>query len=77
MEEKVTEEKIDEFLRFAKPIRDFRNWDQHRENPNNLPACTVRIDLQGPLTFGTPRRSEMTPQRRVSRRWASAPRCSG
>ena len=53
MQEVVPETQIDDFLESAKPFREFRNFDQHRENPAHPEVWTVRINQPHPM-IGTP-----------------------
>ena len=55
-------QKIDDFFRLAEPFREFRNFDQHRENPRNPEIWTVRID-QGRPIMGTPMQEYIDPVR--------------
>jgi hypothetical protein len=52
IEEVVSVERIDKFLELARPFREFRNQEDHRENPQNSPVWTIQID-EPRRTIGT------------------------
>jgi hypothetical protein len=67
MENVVSVEKIDEFLRLAKPFQDFPNYDQHREQdpkklktPKHPPVWAVQMD-QAHLLIVTQKRGFSDP----------------
>lgn len=64
MEEALSAEedkkKIGDFLRSGQPFRDFRNFDQHRENPHHPQVWTVQINQPRP-TIGTPKHGFVDP----------------
>jgi hypothetical protein len=60
MQEEVPEERIDEFLRLAQPFREFGNFDEHRENPNNPRVGSIQFNQPRP-TIGTPSKGFIDP----------------
>ena len=40
----VTEEQMDNLLRLTAPLHDFRDKDQHKENPSHPPVVTLIMD---------------------------------
>jgi hypothetical protein len=52
MLEFISEAQIDEFMKLGEPLRDLRNEDQHRENPNNFPVWSTRVS-PAPPTIGS------------------------
>jgi hypothetical protein len=49
MLEVVSEEQMDELLRLTTPLRDFRDKDQHRENPNHPEVWSVVFKPSRPI----------------------------
>jgi hypothetical protein len=46
-------ERIDKFLELARPFREFRNQEDHRENPQNSPVWTIQINEPRPTIGAT------------------------
>lgn len=40
----VSEEQMDELLKLTEPLHDFRNKDQHKENPDHPPVWSLILD---------------------------------